>query len=280
MAYLEDTRRRSAEKLTDAQLKETLYLFGIKPEWWVTALIIIAPLMIWEVLARSGRISSLFFPAPSVILLTSIQLITNGKLSIHLGITLWRVFIGFFLGGISGLILGMAMGWSRSLRMVIDPLIAAAHPVPKIAILPLIMILFGIGESSKIVVIAVATFFPMLINTVAGVRQINPIHFEVAENYGASLNKIFTRVIMPGSLPLVLTGARLALNMALLVAIAVELVSAQEGLGAMIWLAWQTLRTEELYVSLFVTAALGMILNFLLQRMTLYLVPWQTEQKI
>lgn len=188
--------------------------------------------------------------------------------------------MGFFLGGISGLMLGLAMGWSRSLRMVIDPLIAAAHPVPKIAILPLIMILFGIGESSKIVVIAVATFFPMLINTVAGVRQINPIHFEVAENYGASLNKIFTRVIMPGSLPLVLTGARLALNMALLVAIAVELVSAQEGLGAMIWLAWQTFRTEELYVSLFVTAALGMILNFLLQRMTLYLVPWQTEQKI
>lgn len=280
MAYLEDTRRRSAEKLTDAQLKETLYLFGIKPEWWVTALVIIAPLMIWEVLARSGRISSLFFPAPSVILLTSIELITSGKLSIHLGITLWRVFIGFFLGGISGLMLGLAMGWSRSLRIIVDPLIAAAHPVPKIAILPLIMILFGIGESSKIVVIAVTTFFPMLINTVAGVRQINPIHFEVAENYGASLNKIFTRVIMPGSLPLVLTGARLALNMALLVAIAVELVSAQEGLGAMIWLAWQTLRTEELYVSLFVTAALGMILNFLLQRITLYLVPWQTEQRI
>jgi NitT/TauT family transport system permease protein len=280
MAYLEDTRRRSAEKLTDAQLKETLYLFGIKPEWWITALIIIAPLMIWEFLARTDRISSLFFPAPSVILLTSIQLITNGKLTTHVGITLWRVFIGFCLGGISGLILGMAMGWSRSLRIIVDPLIAAAHPVPKIAILPLIMILFGIGESPKIVVIAVATFFPMLINTVTGVRQINPIHFEVAENYGAGLNKIFTRVIIPGSLPLVLTGARLALNMALLVAIAVELVSAQEGLGAMIWLAWQTLRTEELYVSLFVTAALGVILNFLLQRMTLYLVPWQTEQKI
>lgn len=280
MAYLEDTRRRSAEKPTDAQMKETLYFFGIKPGWWVTALIMIAPLMIWEVLARTGRISTLFFPAPSVILLTSIQLITNGKLSIHLGITLWRVFIGFCLGSISGLILGLAMGWSRSLRMVVDPLIAAAHPVPKIAILPLIMIFFGIGESSKIVVIAVATFFPMLINTVTGVRQINPIHFEVAENYGASLNKIFTRVIIPGSLPLVLTGARLALNMALLLAIAVELISAQKGLGAMIWLAWQTLRTEELYVSLFVTAALGVIFNFLLQRITLYLVPWQTEQRI
>jgi len=280
MAYLEDTRRRGTEKLTNAQLKETLYLFGIKPEWWITALIIIAPLMIWEFLARTDRISSLFFPAPSVILLTSIQLITDGKLTIHAGVTLWRVFIGFCLGGISGLILGMAMGWSRSLRIIVDPLIAAAHPVPKIAMLPLIMILFGIGESPKIVVIAVTTFFPMLINTVTGVRQINPIHFEVAKNYGAGLNKIFTRVIIPGSLPLVLTGARLALNMGLLLAIAVELVSAQEGLGAMIWLAWQTLRTEELYVALFVTAALGVIFNFLLQRMTLYLIPWQTEQKI
>jgi NitT/TauT family transport system permease protein len=264
----------------DTRLKDRPHLFLFHSEKWFAMGIVIAGLMAWEGGVRLGKISSLFFPAPSVILLTSIQLIMNGKLTTHLGITLWRVFLGFFLGGISGLILGLAMGWSRSLRMIVDPLIAAAHPVPKIAILPLIMILFGIGESSKIVVIAVATFFPMLINTVAGVRQIHPIHFEVAQNYGAGLNKILTRVIVPGSLPFVLTGARLALNMALLLAIAVELVSAQEGLGAMIWLAWQTLRTEELYVSLFVTAGLGVVFNFFLQRITLHLVPWQTEQRI
>ena len=179
------------------------------------------------------------------------------------------------LGGIPGMVLGLLMGWSRRLRIVIDPLIAAAHPIPKIAILPLIMIVFGIGESSKVIVVAVAVFFPMLINTMAGVRHIHPIHFEVAQNYGAGLIKVFTRIVVPGSLPMVLTGARLALNIALLLTIAVELVAAQEGLGAMIWFAWQTMRTEELYASLIVIAALGIGFNLLLQSLTKHLIPWR-----
>jgi NitT/TauT family transport system permease protein len=172
------------------------------------------------------------------------------------------------------------MGWSHPLYRLINPFIAATHPIPKIAILPLIMIIFGIGETSKVVVIALTAFFPLLINTAAGVQQINQIHFEVAKNYDANLTKIFTRVIFPGSLPLVLTGLRLSLNLALLVSIAVELVSAQKGLGAMIWLAWQTFRTEELYVSLIVTALLGIFFNFFLQRLVVYLIPWKTEQRI
>jgi len=125
----------------------------------------------------------------------------------------------------------------------------------------------------------VAVFFPMLINTMAGVRQISPIYFEVAKNYGASLFKVLTRVVVPGSLPLVLTGTRLALNTALVLTIAVEVVAAQEGLGEMIWFAWQTLRTEELYATLIVIAALGISFNLILQRLTARLVPWQVERE-
>ena len=165
------------------------------------------------------------------------------------------------------------------MRRIIDPLVAALHPIPKIAVLPLIMIVFGIGESSKIVSVAVAVFFPVLINTMAGVLQISPIYFEVAKNYGASLFRVLTRVVVPGSLPMVLTGMRLALNVALVVTIAIELVAAQEGLGDMIWFAWETLRTEELYVSLAVTAALGISFNVLLQYLTARLVPWQAERE-
>jgi len=201
-----------------------------------------------------------------------VKLIHNKKLLDNTGTTLWRVFQGLLLGGIPGLLLGLIMGWSHRLYTLINPFVAAGHPIPKIAILPLIMIIFGIGESSKVVVIALTAFFPLLINTTAGVQQISPIHFDVAKNYGANLTTIFTRVTFPGSLPLIMTGLRLSLNLALLVAIAVELVSAQEGLGAMIWLAWQTFRTEELYVSLAVTALLGIVFNFLLQRISLYLV--------
>jgi len=178
-----------------------------------------------------------------------------------------------------GLVLGLAMGSSSRLRTVLDPLVAALHPLPKIAVLPLIMIIFGIGEASKVVVIAIACFFPMLLSTAAGVRQIHPIYFQVAENYGARLLQVFTRVVLPGSLPLVLSGLRLALNTALLLAIAVELVAAREGLGSMIWFAWETLRTEDLYATLATTAALGISFNLVVQRLTAKLVPWQVERE-
>lgn len=264
----------------DKRLKSDSVLVGQQREGWFIVLTVIITIMVWESGVHLRVISPLFFPPPSVILLTFIRLAINGKLTINVSASLWRVILGLVLGGVPGLILGLIMGWSPRLYRLINPFIAATHPVPKIAILPLIMILFGIGESSKVVVVAVTTFFPMLINTVTGVHQISPIHFEVAKSYGANLSKVFTRVILPGSLPLVLAGLRLALNMALLITIAVELVAAQEGLGAMIWLSWQTLRTEELYVSLGVIAALGLIFNFFLQRITVYSIPWQVEQKV
>jgi ABC-type nitrate/sulfonate/bicarbonate transport system permease component len=276
MAHLGDARRGSAQEPVDTRLKLKKVL---RLEWWLPAVAVAVALAVWEWQVRTGRLSALFFPAPSTIALTLVRLLTNGELATHLSATLSRLFLGFALGGLSGLILGLTMGWSRRLRAVVDPLIAAAHPVPKIAVLPLFMIIFGIGESSKVVVVAVTVFFPMLINTMAGVRHISPIHFEVAQNYGASLFKVFTRVVVPGSLPLVLTGTRLALNVALLLTIAVELRAAQEGLGAVIWFAWETMRTEELYASLGITAVLGIGFNLLLQRLAAHLVPWQEERE-
>jgi NitT/TauT family transport system permease protein len=264
----------------DTHLKQGHRLAWPRLERWLPAAIVTVALAGWEWRVRTGGLSALFFPAPSTIALTLARLVTSGELATHLSATLSRLLLGFVLGGLPGLILGLVMGWSRRLRLVLDPFIAAAHPIPKIAVLPLIMIIFGIGESSKIVVVAVAVFFPMLINTMAGVRQISPIYFEVAENYGGSLLKVFIRVVGPGSLPLVLNGVRLALNTALVLTIAVELVAAQEGLGEMIWFAWETLRTEELYATLIVIAALGISLNFLLQRLTAHLVPWQVEREV
>jgi ABC-type nitrate/sulfonate/bicarbonate transport system permease component len=246
---------------------------------WLPAMIVLTALIAWEWSARSGRLSALLFPAPSVVVMTVIRLLRSGDLVMHTRATLLRVVCGLVLGGVPGLLVGLAMGWWRPLREALDPLVAAAHPLPKIAVLPLIMIVFGIGESSKIVAIAVGTFFPMLINSMAGVRQISPIHFEVAKNYGASPLKVLTRVVIPGSLPLVLVGARLALNIALLFTIAIELVSAREGLGEMIWLAWQTLRTEELYASLAVIGALGIVFNLLLRFLAKRLVPWHAERE-
>jgi ABC-type nitrate/sulfonate/bicarbonate transport system permease component len=279
VAHLENARRGSAQEPVDTRLKKGRRLAWPRLERWLPAAVVAVALAIWEWQVRIGGLSALFFPAPSTIARTLAQLVTSGELATHLSATLSRLFLGFALGGLPGLILGLVMGWSRRLRAIIDPLVAAAHPVPKIAVLPLIMIIFGIGESSKIVSVAVAVFFPVLINTMAGVRQISPIYFEVARNYGASLFRVLTRVVVPGSLPLVLTGTRLGINTALVLTIAVELVAAQEGLGEMIWFAWQTLRTEELYATLIVIAALGISFNLILQHLAARLLPWQAEQE-
>jgi ABC-type nitrate/sulfonate/bicarbonate transport system permease component len=261
-------------------MKETDRQDFLRTDLWLSMAMMGAFLVLWEWLVLAGIIPALFFPAPSTILLTLFHLIGDGELAVHTGATLSRVALGLALGGIPGTLLGFMMGWSRRLRSVIDPWVAAVHPIPKIAILPLIMIVFGIGESSIVIVIAISAFFPMLINTMAGVRQISPIHFEVAQNYGASAIQIILRVIIPGSLPMVLVGARLALNTTLLITIAVELVTAQNGLGAMIWWAWQTLRVEQIYSSLFVVALLGILFNGLLQRLGQWLVPWETLQEL
>lgn len=274
------TKRRGAKELVAGLLRVGHGLNWRRLERWLPVTIVVVTLGIWEWQVRAGGLSALFFPAPSTIALTFVRLLANGRLPANVGATLSRLLLGFALGGIPGMVLGLFMGWSRRLRVVIDPFIAAGHPIPKIAILPLFMVIFGIGELPKVILVAVVAFFPMLINTMTGVRQISPIHFDVARNYGASLIKVFTRVVVPGSLPLILTGARLALNVALLITIAVELVAAQKGLGRMIWFAWETLRVEELYASIAMAAILGISFNLFLQRMAMHLAPWQVEREI
>jgi NitT/TauT family transport system permease protein len=235
---------------------------------------VLAVFLTWEALSNAGLISRIFLPAPSRIFGFLLESFANGKLPAAAASTLGRISAGFVLGAVPGITLGWAMGWSARLRKLMDPVIAALHPIPKIAIFPLIMFIFGIGELSKVVAIAITAFFPLLINTIAGVRQINPVYIEVARNYGASRLQTALNVILPGSLPMVLAGVRIALNTSLVVAIAVELLAARQGLGVMIWFAWQTLRVQELYAALLVIALIGIGFNLLLQAVSRRLAPW------
>ena len=152
---------------------------------------------------RLGAISGLFFPAPSFIFTTFTRLVVNGKLFAHLGATFLRVVLGFGMGGISGMILGLAMGWSPRWRAFFDPLIAAAHPVPKIATLPLIMVLLGHRRVLEDRCHCHCHLLPDADQHHGWSKtDSQPIHFEVAQNYGAPLIKTFTRVVWPGSLPM------------------------------------------------------------------------------
>ncbi len=223
-------------------------------------------------------VPAFYFPAPSMVVRTLVEQTANGDLTADFVATLKRFLPGLALGAVPGLVLGLVMGWSRRLRSIVDPFIALVHPIPKIAILPLIMVFFGIGETSKIVMVALTAFFPVLINSMAGVRQIPEIHFEVAENYGAGVFKLFTRVVLPGSLPLVFHGLRLAVNMGLLLTIASEIAAANNGLGARIWLAWEVLRVPDVYATLIIISALGLSLTSLVHFLSRRFAPWQPER--
>jgi NitT/TauT family transport system permease protein len=145
------------------------------------------------------------------------------------------------------------------------------------ALLPLVLLLFGIGFFAKTLVVAIATFFPMVINSMAGVTQLDPNYRDVARLYRVSSWRLFWRVVLPGSLPMILTGARLAMIRALGATIGLELITAQSGLGSMLFFAWQTYRTETLFATVFVIAALGYGFRALLDAATSRLVPWRPE---
>lgn len=240
-------------------------------------LIIGAVLGLWELFAALGTIDSLFFPRPSRIAVALGNLAAGSELVTNAGVTLGRTLAGFAIGGGAGLVLGFAMGvWPR-LHALLDPIVALLHPIPKVAVLPLILIVFGIDEASKVAIGALVSFFPMLLNTIAAVRQLSPTYFEVARSYGAGPSRVFFRVLVPGCLPLVLTGARLSLNVTLMVVIAAELLVAQRGLGQMLWFSWQTMRIADVYAWLVVTGGMGVVLNWLLTRLADWAMPWRDD---
>lgn len=244
---------------------------------WAGAGVLVVLFASWELLARLGWIPTLFFPAPSAVLRALASSVARGEISADLAATLGRAVPGLAIGAFLGLAIGLAMGCSERLHRALDPIVAALHPIPKIAVLPLFMIFLGIGESSKIAVVAVTVFFPMLINTIVGVQEISPLYYDVARNYGATPRKLLTRVILPGSLPMTLSGFRLAANVALIVTIAVEMIAAEQGLGSLVWMSWETMRIELLYAALVILALLGISLNAGLRLLHRRWCPWHPE---
>jgi ABC-type nitrate/sulfonate/bicarbonate transport system permease component len=186
--------------------------------------------------------------------------------------------VGLLIGAGVGVTLGLAMGTSRRLRRLVDPIIAALHPIPKLAFFPLLIVVFGVGEASKLAAVALGAFFPMLLNTVAGVRNMNPVHIELANNFGASRRQMFMHVLLPGSMPLMLTGLRLSSNVAFHSTIGVEMVGSRSGIGAMLWLSWQTFRNDQVYAILVVIAVIGIGLASLIRWVTYRSAPWADRE--
>src|SRR5258707_4458857 len=166
-------------------------------------------LLLWEALARLGWIDQRFFPAPSSIIATFAHLARSGELWANLAASLTRLFWGFLLGGVPALLLGLAMGLYRPVRAIVDPLVAATYPIPKSAILPLVLLIFGLGEASKIAMVALGVFYPMIINTTAGVLEIDRIYLDVGRNFGAGRWQTFRTIALPRAAPLIMARMEL-----------------------------------------------------------------------
>jgi NitT/TauT family transport system permease protein len=238
----------------------------------------IALLIIWEILVRAGFMDARFFPAPSSVFEVLVGLIRDGSLWDNTWATLQRMFWGFFLGGIPGLLLGIGMGLNRPLRAMIDPLISTTYPVPKSAIFPLILLIFGLGEWSKIVMVAIGVFYPVLINTTIGVLEINKIYLDVGRNFKASRWQTFRTIAFPGAVPHIMSGIKLGIGLGLMLIAIAEMIGAKSGLGYMIWNAWEILSVETMYVGLLVIALLGVILSLILTEIERKLVPWKNSR--
>lgn len=234
-------------------------------------------LVVWELLVRFQWISPMFFPAPSSIAATFVKMARGGELWLNVGVSLRRLLLGFVIGGVPALLLGIVMGLSRPVRLFFDPLIASTYPVPKSALLPLVLLIFGLGENSKIAMVAMGVFYPVIMNTVTGVRQISKIHFDVGTNFGASRWQTFRTIALPGAAPFIITGIKLGIGMGLILISIAEMVGADSGLGYMIWNAWQLMDVETMYVGLFVIAFLGFAFTLLIDEAERLLLPWRAR---
>lgn len=234
-------------------------------------------LLVWEALARAGAVDVRFFPAPTSIFTTMVALLKSGELWHHTAVSLRRLALGSIIGGGPALFLGIIMGLNRPIRALVDPLIAATYPVPKSAILPLALLIFGLGEGSKIFMVAIGVFFPVAINATAGVLEINKIHLDVGRTFKAGRWNTFRTIALPGALPFIMTGVRLGIGMGVVLIAIAEMIGAKSGLGYMIWSAWETFAVEQMYVGLFVIAIIGFVLTVILNEIEKILVPWRAN---
>jgi NitT/TauT family transport system permease protein len=233
--------------------------------------------VVWEAASRAGWVPPLFLPPPSGVVVEAGRMVASGELARHLGLSLFRIGLGFALGAVAGTLVGLALGTSRLAEAVGNPLIAATYPLPKIALLPLMILWLGIGEAPKVAMIALGVFFPVVINTSAGVRDTEPLMVKAATSLGAGRRQLLLKVILPSALPMILAGYRLGAGIALLLVVSAEMINATAGIGFLILHSGDLMLTGKLMVGLATLSILGLASTWALRGLEAWLTPWKEE---
>ncbi|MCX7828721.1 MAG: ABC transporter permease [Thermanaerothrix sp.] len=226
---------------------------------WVGGLLasVALPLALWYTASSEGGMGSVLFPSPLRVFRTLFELLTSGELARHVVVSLLRVLQGFFLSSLSGVLLGTLIGLSGSLRICLGPLLEFLRHIPPLAVLPLLVLWFGIGEASKVAVIVAASFFPVFISTLHGVAGADQRLLEVGKAFGLPRARIVARIVLPCAMPAIMSGLRLGLGYGWRSLIGAELVAASSGLGYLINDAQAMLRTDVILAGVVVLGLIG-----------------------
>jgi len=234
-------------------------------------------LSVWQLVANARVMPVLFLPGPWDVGQAMVKLFQTGDIWLDIATSGEEIVIGYGLAIIVGLLLGLAMGWYTRFQYAMDPFVNFFYSTPRIVLLPLFIIWFGIDIQSKIAVIFLGALFPIIINTMAGVRNTEAALLRVARSFGASDALIFRRVVLPGSVPFILTGFRLGVGHALTGVVVGELIAARHGVGQLIAIAGQTFQTPKMLAAVILIAGTGMLLTTILQRIENRFQSWRPQ---
>ena len=250
---------------------------GFSPRFigWLGAISFVAVVALLEGLARAGILGPLAFPAPSGIAAALFELAASGQLALHLGASLRRLAVGWASGVTFGVIVGLAIGTWTGARSIGIPWVAAISSIPKIALLPMFIIWFGIGEGSKYATIAFGTFFPTVVNTYGGVDDVSRTLIRMGQSFGLSKRAILRSIVLPGALPAILSAFRISATVGIILLVAAEMISAEFGIGAYVLQQQNLFQLDRLMAGVVVLMVLGLSIYGVIALLERRLLRWR-----
>jgi NitT/TauT family transport system permease protein len=265
-----DVRREKRSVVRPSRAKQYEPVF-------IGTLSVVIALTAWQLVANARVMPVLFLPGPWDVAQAFAKLFQTDEIWLDIGTSATEMGIGYGMAIVIGLVIGLLMGWYTRFQYALDPFVNFFYSTPRIVLIPLFIIWFGIDMPSKIAVIFLGALFPIIINTMAGVRNTEAALLRVARSFGASDALIFRRVVLPGSVPFILTGLRLGIGHALTGVVVAELIAARHGVGQLIAIAGQTFQTPKMLAGVILIAGTGMLLTTILQRIENRFQAWRPQ---
>ena len=234
----------------------------------------VALVLVWEAAAQWGGLSPQVLPAPSKVVRTAVRLIENGQLLTDMAVSLARAAAGFVFGGAAGFVLGVGVGFSPAAEALLDRSVQMLRAVPFLAVLPLVIVWFGVGEEAKIFLVSLGVLFPIYVNTVLGIRQVDPKLLEMGRVRGLGSWELIRRIVLPGAMPSILNGVRYALATAWLALVVAETIAATSGIGFLAMDAREFLRTDVIVMAIVIYALIGVAADSLARWLERRLLAW------